>query len=244
MGDSTTELIVTDIKHGFWSDPLHPAYQAVVAPTTTDGAPQQKPQLYPEGLYEFGAEGEHVYFDNEGSRHKVFLRPFRFAMRLATCGEYLSFIEEGVIRDLSFGVLMAGRPSRPTAGKRRSTGKNPGNRDSGNQWIQFTCSGMRNVEEAKTVCHVSYYEADAFARWAGARLPTEFEWEVAASHAKVEGNLLENGPFHPQAAPPVREDGTPLSSLVMSGNGPRAPIYHIRVTSPPLAHWVNTTANS
>ena len=69
------------------------------------------------------------------------------------------------------------------------------------QWIQFTCSGMRKVEEAEPVCHVSYYEADAFARWAGARLPTEFEWEVAASRLPVEGNLLESGRFHPQLAP-------------------------------------------
>ena len=80
------ELLVTDIKHGFWSNPLHPAYQAAIAAPATGGAPQQKPQLYPEGLYEIGAEGESFYFDNESSRHKVFLRPFRFAMRLATCG--------------------------------------------------------------------------------------------------------------------------------------------------------------
>src|SRR6201996_9817245 len=75
------ELIVTDIKHGFWSNPLHPAYQPGVASASPDAPPQQRPQLYPEGLYEIGAEGESFYFDNEGSRHKVFLRAFRFSRR-------------------------------------------------------------------------------------------------------------------------------------------------------------------
>src|SRR4029077_8879056 len=88
------ELIVTDIKHGFWSNPLHPAYQAAVAAGSASTAPAQGQQLYPEGLYEIGAEGESFYFDNEGSRHKVFLRPFRLAARLATCGEYLSVMED------------------------------------------------------------------------------------------------------------------------------------------------------
>src|SRR6476661_5156735 len=199
------ELLVTDIKHGFWSNPLHPAYQTAVAAATTDSAPQQKPQLYPEGLYEIGAEGEQFYFDNEGSRHKVFLRPFRFAMRLATCGEYLSFMEDaGYSRPelwLSDGwkAVQTHHWKAPLYWEK-----------SGGQWIQFTCSGMRNVEEAEPVCHVSYYEADAFARWAGARLPTEFEWEVAASRVPgVQGNLLENGRFHPAAAP-AGESAVPL----------------------------------
>jgi ergothioneine biosynthesis protein EgtB len=79
----------------------------------------------------------------------------------------------------------------------------------GGEWFQFTCSGPRKVEHAEPVCHVSYYEADAFARWAGARLPTEFEWEVAASALPIEGNLLEQGKFHPQAAPSSMENGRP-----------------------------------
>src|SRR6202030_482014 len=74
----------------------------------------------------------------------------------------------------------------------------------GGKWIQFTCSGMRKVEESEPVCHVSYYEADAFARWAGARLPTEAEWESAAGTLEADGNFLETGRFHPRAA----EDGT------------------------------------
>jgi ergothioneine biosynthesis protein EgtB len=197
------ELLVTDIKHGFWSNPLHPAYQPAVATPNTDSAPQQKPQLYPEGLYEIGAEGESFYFDNEGSRHKVFLRPFRFAMRLATCGEYLSFMEDaGYSRPelwLSDGwkAVQTHRWKAPLYWEK-----------SNGQWTQFTCSGMRNVEEAEPVCHVSYYEADAFARWAGARLPTEFEWEVAASRVpSIEGNLLESGRFHPAPAPAALESG-------------------------------------
>ena len=198
------ELIVTDIKHGFWSNPLRPAYQPPTAAPSPEDAAQQKPQLYPEGLYEIGAEGESFYFDNESSRHKVFLHPFRFAARLATCGEYLSFMEDaGYSRPelwLSDGwkAVQTHRWRAPLYWEKSS-----------DQWFQFTCSGLRRVEDAEPVCHVSYYEADAFARWAGARLPTEFEWEVAACSALVQGNLLETGKFHPQAAPSAAENGQP-----------------------------------
>lgn len=199
------ELIVTDIKHAFWTNPLRPAYQPAIAEPATKQAPPQKQQQYPEGLYEIGAQGESFYFDNEGSRHKVFLRPFRFATRLATCGEYLSFMEDaGYSRPElwlsdAWKAVQTHRWRAPLYWEK-----------TGGQWLQFTCSGMRRVEEAEPVCHVSYYEADAFARWAGARLPTEFEWEVAAGRAPVQGNLLEGGKFHPEGAPPAREDGQPL----------------------------------
>jgi ergothioneine biosynthesis protein EgtB len=204
------ELIVTDIKHGFWSNPLRPGYQAASARSPLMAAPPQKPHLYPEGLYEMGAEGDAFYFDNEAPRHKVFLRPFRFAMRLATCGEYLSFIEDrGYSRPelwLSDGwkAIQTHHWSAPLYWEKVS-----------GEWFQFTCSGMRKVDEAEPVCHVSYYEADAFARWAGARLPTEFEWEMAAARLPlpsqpeehVEGNLLESGNFHPTPAVPSKGAG-------------------------------------
>jgi ergothioneine biosynthesis protein EgtB len=205
------ELLVTDIKHGFWSNPLHPAYQPAVAAASASSAQAQGQQLYPEGLYEIGAEGESFYFDNEGSRHKVFLRPFRLAARLATCGEYLSFMEDaGYSRPelwLSDGwkAVQTQRWKAPLYWEK-----------SGGQWLQFTCSGLRRVDEAEPVCHVSYFEADAFARWAGARLPTEFEWEVAADRAPVQGNLVESGRFHPAAAtaaPAAREDGQPSQAF-------------------------------
>lgn len=199
------ELLVTDIKHGFWSNPLHPVYQPSNATAFTETPPPQRPQLYPEGLYEIGADGESFYFDNEGSHYKVFLRPFRFAMRLATCGEYLSFMEDnGYSRPelwLSDGwkAVQTHRWRAPLYWEK-----------SDGQWLQFTCSGLLRVEESEPVCHVSFYEADAFARWAGARLPTEFEWEVAAVHAPVEGNLLEDGKFHPVAASTTQKENQPL----------------------------------
>jgi ergothioneine biosynthesis protein EgtB len=200
------ELLVTDIKHAFWTNPLRPAYQHTAATTPSAGAvPQQKAQLYPEGLYEVGAEsGEAFYFDNEASRHQVYVRPFRIGMRLATCGEYLSFMED---RGYSRPELWLSDAWK-TVQSRQWSAPLYWQKD-GSQWLQFTCSGMRKVEEAEPVCHISYYEADAFARWAGARLPTEFEWEVAAAKLKVQGNLLENGRFHPAAAAPAKAAAAP-----------------------------------
>jgi ergothioneine biosynthesis protein EgtB len=203
------ELIVTDIKHAFWSNPVRPAYQPAAATAAPAAEPPQKPQPYAEGLYEIGATGDGFYFDNEAPRHKVFVRPFRLASRPATCGDYLAFMDDsGYSRPelwLSDGwkAVQTHRWNAPLYWEKI-----------GGEWFQFTCSGPRKVEEAEPVCHVSYYEADAFARWAGARLPTEFEWEVAAADLKIadlkiEGNLLEQGKFHPQAAPSAIENGQP-----------------------------------
>ena len=190
------ELIVTDIKHAFWRNPLRPGYQpnSGAAPAGSD-APAQKPHSYAEGIYEIGANQASFHFDNESPRHKVYVQPFRFANRLVTCGEYLAFMEDrGYGRPelwLSDGwtAVQAHKWEAPLYWEK-----------SGHDWLQFTCAGMRKVEEHEPVCHVSYYEADAFARWAGARLPNEFEWEVVASELKPEGNLLEEGHFHPAAA--------------------------------------------
>jgi ergothioneine biosynthesis protein EgtB len=189
------ELLVTDIKHAFWVNPLRPAYQRdSEASRGAATAPPQKPYSYEQGLYEVGAEGEDFYFDNESPRHKVYLPAFRFAARLVTCGEYRAFMEDGGY-------------SRPelwlsdgwNAVKTRGWNAPLYWEKSGTEWRQFTCSGMRKIDEHEPVCHVSYYEADAFARWAGARLPNEFEWELVASGAKVTGNLVESGHFHPVA---------------------------------------------
>ncbi|MGE5321713.1 MAG: ergothioneine biosynthesis protein EgtB [Actinomycetota bacterium] len=190
------ELLVTDVKHAFWSNPLRPAYQPDATQPVSGSAPVQKATSFPEGLVETGADGSHFHFDNEAPRHKVFVPAFRFAARLATCGEYLAFMDDGGYRRpelwLSDGwmALQAHHWTAPLYWEK-----------SGADWYQFTCSGMRRVDEAEPVCHVSLYEADAFARWAGARLPTEFEWEVAASAVPVQGNLLETAALHPRPAP-------------------------------------------
>jgi ergothioneine biosynthesis protein EgtB len=195
------ELLVTDIKHAFWSNPLRPAYRAGKPEAPVSAAGQQRARAYPGGLYEAGADGDSFHFDNEAPRHKVFVPPFRFASRPATCGEYLAFMDDrGYERPelwLSDGwkAVQANRWTAPLYWQKNSGG-----------WMQFTCSGMRKVEEAEPVCHVSYYEADAFARWAGARLPTEFEWELAAAGVLTEGNLMEDGVFHPRVAAAAHDD--------------------------------------
>ena len=190
------ELLITDIKHAFWTNPLRPAYQrARSAADAPPEAPPQKPQGYEAGLSEVGADEDSFHFDNEAPRHKVYVQPFRFAMRLVTCGEYLAFMEDrGYSRPelwLSDGWLAVQKHRWDAPLYWEKTGR---------EWFQFTCSGNRKVEEHEPVCHVSYYEADAFARWAGARLPNEFEWEIAASAVPVQGNLLEDEKFHPAPA--------------------------------------------
>ncbi|MBZ5521534.1 MAG: ergothioneine biosynthesis protein EgtB [Acidobacteriia bacterium] len=190
------ELLVTDIKNAFWVNPLRPAYQGNTAPAMgAETAPPQKPQAYAEGLYDVGAQLDQFSFDHERPRHKIFLQPFRFAVRLVTCGEYMAFIEDRGYSRPEFWLadgwkaVQAGDWKAPMYWEK-----------SGQEWKVFTCFGARKLNEQEPVCHVSYYEADAFARWAGARLPTEFEWEVAASQVKPEGNLLEDGHFHPSVA--------------------------------------------
>ncbi len=193
------ELLITDIKHGFWSNPLRPAYQADAVSAIAETVPAQKPQSFEGGIVEIGAGGDAFRFDNEAPRHKVFVQPFRFATRLITCGEYMAFMaDRGYQRPelwLSEGweAVQTNRWIAPLYWEK-----------SGNDWYQFTCSGLRRVEENEPVCHVSLFEADAFARWAGARLPTEAEWEIVAASIPVEGNLLESGAFQPQ---PVANKG-------------------------------------
>ncbi|HWX56695.1 MAG TPA: ergothioneine biosynthesis protein EgtB [Verrucomicrobiae bacterium] len=196
------ELIVTDIKHAFWTNPLRSVYQRMpVAESSSVRTPQGQCQ-YAEGLREVGASPDGFSFDNELPRHKVFVPAFRLATRLVTCGEYLSFMEDhGYSRPelwLSDGWKAAQSHGWTAPLYWEKSGR------------QFTCTGMRKVDENEPVCHVSFYEADAFARWAGARLPTEFEWETAAAPVMPEGNLLERGKFHPQPAQKTEDNRQPL----------------------------------
>jgi ergothioneine biosynthesis protein EgtB len=191
------ELLVTDIKHAFWSNPLRPVYQphTALAPPARSASPQQA-RAYTGGLCEAGSDATSFHFDNELPRHKVFVPPFRLASRLTTCGEYLAFIEDGGYErpglwlSDAWKAVQAHGWTAPLYWEKSASG-----------WIHYTCSGMQHVDESEPVCHVSLYEADAFARWAGARLPTEFEWEIAAGSRPVEGNLMESSVFHPRRAP-------------------------------------------
>lgn len=186
------ELILTDIKHVFSINPLHPAYtnsemQEVKYIKDLDWIP------FNEGLYEIGHDGKEFSFDNERPRHRVFLESFKIGSRLITNGEYLDFIHDGGYRTpelwLSDGWYAAqqGNWEAPLYWENRK-----------GDWHLMTLNGPKEVNPTEPVCHVSFYEADAFARWAGARLSTEAEWEVAASTVSVQGNFVENGKFHPQ----------------------------------------------
>jgi ergothioneine biosynthesis protein EgtB len=188
------ELILTDIKHALSLNPLRPAYRDDLTVPSWETRPAAW-IASPGGLHEIGHDGSRFAFDNEGPRHRVHLEPFRVASRLSTVGEYLAFMgDSGYARPelwLSDGwaAVQAQRWEAPLYWERDGAG-----------WRAFTLGGMRPLNEAEPVCHVSYYEADAFARWAGARLATEAEWEVAAGEAEVMGNLLDESCLHPRAA--------------------------------------------
>ena len=202
------ELILTDIKHAFASNPLRPAYDPEGPPESRDPAPSatQDWLSYPEGIGMIGHSGPGFAFDNETPRHREFLEGFQLASRPVTNGEYQEFIADGGYRRPQFwlsdgwSTACGAGWEAPLYWERR--------RD---EWWQMTLSGMRPVDPDEPVCHVSYFEADAYARWARARLPSEAEWEVAAAAAPLEGNFLESGRLHP--APSPSPDGAGISAL-------------------------------
>ena len=242
------ELILTDVKHLFWCNPLKPAYRAMSphpnplpqagegvdphpsplpqAGEGVDPHPNPLPQAgegeepsprpsparagegeirfhsWPEGIYEIGHAGEGFCFDNETPRHRVFLAGFRLAERLITNAEYLEFIRDGGYRRPELWV------SDGWATVQSQSWTQP------LYWSEsldseFTLAGMCPLDPDTPVCHVSWYETDAFARWAQARLPTEAEWEVVASREPIRGNFLESNTLHPRTAltPPSPPSG-------------------------------------
>ena len=185
------ELILTDLKHLFAANPLRPVYQDRAQPSDGPVGPMGW-SPYSGGLQAIGFEGSGFAFDNESPRHKVYLEAFQLADRLVTNGEYLRFLEDGGYDRPEFW-LSDGWNTRRVQGW---TAPLYWERD-GDRWRSMTLSGLRELVESEPVCHVSFYEADAFARWSDARLPTEAEWEVAAEGLPIAGNFLESETFHP-----------------------------------------------
>jgi ergothioneine biosynthesis protein EgtB len=190
------ELLLTDIKHVFAQNPLRPALRedatrrpvAKTQPLTWFG--------HAGGVTPVGHEGDGFAFDNESPRHDVLLRPFEIASRPVTCGEYLAFLQDGGYERpelwLSMGwtAVQDGTLTAPFYWEQH-----------GDAWRVFTLGGLRDLDEHEPVCHLSYLEADAYARWAGARLPSEHEWEVTArEHAPDDGNFVGSGALHPLPA--------------------------------------------
>lgn len=204
------ELIVTDIKHIFYTNPLRPVYSAPKKYEAGTPVPLEW-ITYSEGIVNIGHSGKEFAFDNEMPSHRQFIEPFRLASRLVTNGEYLEFIEDGGYKRpelwLSEGVKYLEEKGwqAPLYWEKSEDG----------QWQMMTLSGMCNINPAEPVCHVSFFEADAYARWAGLRLPTEFEWENASSVLPLEGNFVENGLFHPA---PAGHNETFITPMQMFGD--------------------------
>lgn len=188
------ELLLADVKYNFAINPLHPAYRAKLDRIEREPASLQWHD-YEGGIHEIGFSGTGFAYDNETPRHKVYLESFCLASRLVTNGEFLDFIEDGGYQRpdlwLSDGWTMVRQKNwqAPLYWKCLD-----------GQWWIMTLAGLRRLDQNEPVCHVSFYEADAYARWRGKRLPTEAEWEVAAQDREPRGNLREAGFLHPVVA--------------------------------------------
>jgi ergothioneine biosynthesis protein EgtB len=184
------ELMLTDIKHAFFSNPLLPAYRSG-SPVMLDATPALDWIEHEGGAVEVGHAGAGFAFDNEGPRHRVFLHPFRLASRPVTCGEYRAFIDDGGYTRPEFWL------SEGWALKEREGWNAP------LYWLAdeqvFTLHGVRPLNPGEPVAHVSFFEAAAYAAWAGKRLPTEFEWETIASAHAHSGNFLDLDVLRPRA---------------------------------------------
>ncbi|WP_165441983.1 ergothioneine biosynthesis protein EgtB [Rubinisphaera italica] len=194
------ELMLTDLKHMFSCNPLFPIYRTQKSVNQNWNSPERKWIAHEEGLYEIGARQREFCYDNELPRHRQFVESFSLSNRLVTNAEYLVFIEEGGYRRPEFWLSMGWQA---VESQKWSSPLYWHQTDDG--WSQFTLSGLRSIDGQEPVTHVSYFEADAYARWAGCRLPEEAEWEIAAEDSVdkypeliVQGNYVESEKYHPQ----------------------------------------------
>ncbi len=196
------ELILTDIKYLLSCNPLEPVYKFQETKSSLSINVPARWNADPGGIVSIGHDGPGFAFDNESPRHQTLLRPFELQDRIITSGEYLEFIEDGGYRRPDFWLSLGWTTLReqqwesPLYWSKRE-----------GAWSEFTLAGQRPLQPHEPVTHVSFFEADAYARWRGVRLPTEAEWERAATEAPVDGSFAESEHFHP--APDKR-----------TGNGP------------------------
>ena len=189
------ELLLTDIKHALYQNPLFPAYSAHANNHTSKSIPPLTWSTFPEGLYEVGHDGMGFSFDNERPRHKVYLNAFKLANRPVSNGEYLAFIEDGGYQRSEFWLsdgwawVNEQRAQAPLYWRQLENG-----------WHLYQLTGLQPLPLSSTACHINYYEASAFAAWKSKRLPTEQEWEVAAGHWRGRVNDVSTGELQTQAA--------------------------------------------
>jgi ergothioneine biosynthesis protein EgtB len=200
------ELILTDIKHVFSENPLRPVFCERSTPKSAPVALESW-SSFPAGVCEIGYKGVGFHFDNEDPHHRQFVEAFQLMPQLVTNGDYLEFIEDGGYRRPEFWLSLGWY----TVNEQRWQAPLYWEKRDGSWWV-FTLAGMRELDKDEPVCHVSYFEADAFARWAKARLPNEFEWEVAAADLPYAGNFAENKRFHPQSLEQTTS-GQPLAQM-------------------------------
>jgi ergothioneine biosynthesis protein EgtB len=193
------ELMLTDVKHLLSHNPQKPAYRA----GWPLAAVRPRPLVWHRhegGIVHIGHDHDGFAFDNEAPSHRVLLEPFELASRPVTHGEFAEFIDDGGYRraelwlSLGFDTVRAQHWTAPLYWVRDD-----------DAWRTFTLHGMADIDPHAPMCHLSYFEADAYARWSGARLPTEFEWEAIARDVAIEGNFVESGALHPVAASGDRE---------------------------------------
>jgi ergothioneine biosynthesis protein EgtB len=250
------ELMLTDILHAFSCNPLLPAYQPVDEPLLRLAA-APAPLRWIEmsgGVVEVGSDASGFAFDNESPRHAVLLKPYRLADRLVTCGDYAQFIADGGYESASLWLSDGWAAVQAGGWKGPAYWLAPGDsRASADHWQVFGPHGVRPVDPQAPVSSLSFYEAAAYAEWAGARLPTEFEWEAAfgvSGITQMTGHAWQwtrssydpYPGFQPFAGPVGEYNGKfMVGQMVLRGGSAATPEGHTRATYrnffPPAARW-------